>query len=136
MKAFDLVYRFLLRFRYPVSLPEEVAEALGIEVSNFVSFEEFVATLTCPSCRPTRLTKYMSRDLAEQAFQTALCKERFQSNSLYSYYFNEGWLVFKLQFDEHHRLSRIYLQHKQIKHDRGIEINLRAGCLTSQGLLS
>lgn len=124
MKAFDLVYRFLLRFRYPVSLPEEVASALGIDVSNFVSFEEFVSVLTSPTCRPTRLTKYMSRERAEEAFKTALRKERFKRNTLYSYYFNEGWLVFILQFDDQHRLSRIYLQHKRIKQDRGIELSL------------
>lgn len=124
MKVFDLLRHFFLRFRYPVSLPEEVAEALGIPLSNFVTFEEFVNHLTCPSCRPTRLQKFMPREKAEQAFQGALRKELFRQKSLYSYYFNEGWMEFILQFDDQSRLRRIYLQHRHIEQDQGLEISL------------
>lgn len=124
MKALDHLYRILIRFRYPVSLPEDVASALGIEVSNFLTFEQFVEYLTGPLCRPTRLTRFMSREKAEEAFQSAQCKESFHQNTLFSYYFSEGWLEFVLQFDEQSRLRRIYLQHKNIQSDTGIEIPL------------
>lgn len=124
MKAFDHLYRFFLRFRYPVSLPEEVASALGVKISSFLTFDEFVRCLTAPTCRPTRLSKFMPREKAEAAFQSALRKERFKQNSLFSYYFSEGWMEFVLQFDEQSRLRRIYLQHKHIQEDRGIEIPL------------
>ena len=124
MKAIDRLYRFFIRFRYPVSLPEDIANALGIELSNFVTFEEFVERLTCPTCRPTRLSRFMPRDRAEAAFQTAQRKEHFKLNSLYSYYFSEGWLEFVLEFDENALLRRLYLHHKNIKQDRGIEIAL------------
>ncbi len=125
MRAFDLLYRLILRFRYPVSLPEEIALALGVELSNAMTFEEFVSQMTSPTCRPTRLAKYMPRYQAEEAFKGALRQELFKRNSLYSYYFNEGWLVFVLHFDEKNRLSRIYLQHSHIAPERGIEIPLR-----------
>lgn len=124
MKALESLYRLLLRFRYPVSLPEDVAHALGIQVSNFLTFDEFVNQLVSPECRPTRLTKFMPRDKAEEAFQGAQRTERFKQNTLISYYFNEGWMEFVLFFDEQSRLRRIYLQHKQIAQDSGIEIHL------------
>jgi hypothetical protein len=66
----------------------------------------------------------MPREEAEAAFQTALRKEKFLHNSLFSYYFNEGWMEFVLQFDEHSRLRRIYIQHKKITQEEGIEIPL------------
>jgi hypothetical protein len=121
----NFLYRVLLRFRYPVSLPEDVAGALGVEITNLISFEEFFSRLVCPSCRPTRLIKFMPRDKAEAAFHGALRKERFRHNTLFSYYFNEGWMEFVLSFDEHSRLRRIYLQHKKIPKEGGIEIQLK-----------
>lgn len=124
MKALGLLSRFFLRMRYPVSLPEEIAEALGVSLSNCASFNEFVSYLACPSCKPTRLTKFMPREKAEEAFQNAPRREKFKQNTLISYQFNEGWVEFILQFDEQSRLRRIYLQHKQIEHDQGIEIAL------------
>lgn len=124
MKVFDHLWRFFLRFRYPVSLPEDIAKALGVHLSNFLTFEEFVKMLSCPSFRPTRLQKFMSRKKAEEAFQGALKKEHFRQKSLFSYYFNEGWLEFILLFDEESRLRRIYIQHKQIPEELGLEIPL------------
>jgi hypothetical protein len=122
--VFSLLNRLILRLRYPVSLPEDIANALGIKVANYLTFNEFVNELTAPSCRPTRLTKFMPREKAEAAFQTAQRKERFKQNTLFSYYFNEGWMEFILQFDDQARLRRIYLQHKQIQQNEGIEIPL------------
>jgi hypothetical protein len=124
MKAFDLLYRFFLRFRYPVSLPEDIAHALGVDFNCYLTFEEFFNRLHHPNFRPTRLKKYMPRELAEDAFSSALKIDRFNHRSLFAYYFNEGWIEFVLQFDEHARLRRIYLQHKYIIDDIGLEIPL------------
>ncbi len=124
MKAFDLLHRFFLRFRYPVSLPEDVACALGVDLNCYLTFDEFVNRLQCPHFRPTRLKKYMPRELAEDAFSSALRIDRFGHKSLFAYYFNEGWIEFVLQFDEQARLRRVYLQHKYIQDDIGLEIPL------------
>lgn len=124
MKTFQHLYRFLIRFRYPVTLPEEIAEALGVSIPNSLNFDELVHKLTCHTCRPTKLCKFMPRNQAEAAFKTAQRKERFKSNSLFSFYFNEGWLEFVLQYDDDSRLRRMYIQHKIIQEERGIEIQL------------
>ena len=124
MKALDVLSRFFLRFRYPISMPEDVATALGIHISNYVTFHEFVSHLASPTCRPTRLSKFMSREKAEEAFFGAPLKEKFRNNTLVSYCFTEGWVEFILQFDDNSKLRRIYLQHKDIKQDRGLEIQL------------
>lgn len=122
--AFAAVYRFFLRFRYPVTLPEDIGNALGIGASNYLTFDQFVRRLTSPSCRPTRLMKFMPREKAEEAFKTAQRTERFRQNTLVSYYFSEGWMEFILHFDEQSRLRRIYIHHKHIEKERGIEIPL------------
>ena len=124
MKAFEIVHRFFRRLKYPVTLPEEITEALGVTVSKFLSLEELVHYLASSTCRPTRLSKFMSREAAESAFKSAQRKERFRRDTLVSYYFNEGWMEFILQFDESSRLRRVYIQHKDIPHERGIEIPL------------
>lgn len=123
MKVLDLILRFLLRFRYPATLPEDIAADLGFNTSNFITFKEFVEKLTSHRCSQ-RLTRFMPREAAEAVFQSALRKERFRMNSLFSYYFHEGWLEFILQFDAEGRLRRIYLQHKLIRSETGIEIPL------------
>jgi len=126
MKAFSFsnLFRLFVRLRYPVALPEEIAEALGIELSNDLAFSQFVSLLTSSNCQPTRLCRFMPRQQVEDAFKSAQKKERFKQDSLYSYYFNEGWLEFVLQFDTESRLRRIYVQHHTIKEERGIEIPL------------
>jgi hypothetical protein len=125
MKPFDLFSRFLLRFRYPLSLPEDIATSLGIDVSNEIAFDDFVNYLICPNCCPTRLMKFMPREMAENAFERAPCKEKFRDRTLISFQFNEGWMEFDLQFDSESRLRRIYVQHKNINQERGVEIKLR-----------
>jgi len=122
--TFNYLHRLLLRFRYPVSLPQDVAEDLGLTLSKYVTFEEFVKLLTNPHFRPTKLKKFMSRYAAEASFHHALKTERFSNNTLFSFYFNEGWVEFDLLFDENDRLRRLYVQHKQIAEDEGIEIPL------------
>lgn len=124
MQAFDNICRFFLRFRYPVSMPEDIALALGFEISNYMPFHEFITYLTSPAFKPARLLKFMPRDRAEEAFLHAQSKEHFKNSSIYSFYFPEGWLEFVLEFDDQSRLRRIYLHHKLIKQERGIEIQL------------
>lgn len=125
MRPFENLFRLFFRFRYPVSMPEDVAEALGVTLTNDLSFEEFIHILIQPQSQPTRLAKFMPRQEAEEAFKRALRKERFKNSSLYSYYFNEGWLEFVLLFDESARLRRVYLIHKQIPAEEGVEIALK-----------
>lgn len=124
MTGLDFFKQLLMRLRYPISLPEDVATALGVYISNFLTYQEFVTYLSSPSCRPTTLVKYMPREEAEKAFKTALRKEKFCRNSSFSYYFNEGWLEFTLQFDDHSRLRRVYLNYKDVADDQGIEIRI------------
>lgn len=124
MKAIQLLYRFLTRFRYPVSLPEDIALALGVDFSNALPFKEFVKQLIEPSLRPTTLSKFMLREQAEQVFYNAPVKERFRQSTLISYYFNEGWLEFVLKFDDRGCLRRLYMMHRDIPKEEGIEIPL------------
>lgn len=115
---------WLVRFRYPVSLPTDVSQAIGIEMPNSVRFCQLLSQITSPTCRPTKLNKFMNREDAEKAFHLAPRKERFCKSSLYSFCFNEGWLEFELQFDDHSRLRRIYIHHKQIPLPQGFELIL------------
>ncbi|MBJ7449595.1 MAG: hypothetical protein JHC93_04470 [Parachlamydiales bacterium] len=124
MGLLDNLKKVYCRFHYPVSLPEDVACALGIQAPNHLSFEEFVQLLQSPEGKPTRLTKFMPRHLAEMAFQSALRKETFKKTSLFSYYFCKGWLAFFLQFDDQHRLRRLYIQHRDLSQGENIEICL------------
>lgn len=124
MSAVSYFQRFLTRFRYPVSLPEDIAQALGIHLSNSQSFKEFVAQLVASNIRPTTLNKFMQREQAEQVFCNAPVKERFNGSTLISYYFNEGWLEFILKFDDKGCLRRLYMMHRDIPKDEGIEIPL------------
>lgn len=124
MRVFEQLHRLLLRFRYPVSLPEDIAADLGVDISNNLSLEQCIDLLLDPNNRPTHVKKFMPRDQAEKTFHKALYKERFPNNTLYSYYFNEGWLEVVLFFDDQSRLRRIYLQHNRISGDEGLEIPL------------
>ncbi|MBA3723142.1 MAG: hypothetical protein H0W88_12180 [Parachlamydiaceae bacterium] len=123
MKAVNFVKNLFIRFRYPFSTPEDVAHDLGLDISNFLTFREFINCLTHPQSKPAKLIKFMPRKQAEQLFKTALRKEHFQQNSLFSYRFNGGWMEFKLQFDDQSRLRRIYLQHKDLKQKHEIPIS-------------
>lgn len=110
MQLIESLTRLLSRFRYPVSLPEDIAHDIGMHLPNTLRFSDFLHLLASPHQRPSKLRKYMSRALAESTFESALKKESFKSCSLFSYYFNKGWLVFALYFDEDSRLRRVYLQ--------------------------
>ena len=125
VKAIYRLSRLIARIWYPVALPEEVAGTLGIQVSNFLSFSELLNVLSNPAFYVTSLSKYMPRQIAEAVFQNATCVEFFKDKTLVSFYFNEGWIEFVLCFDSNNCLRRIYLNHKQVESDPGIEIVLR-----------
>lgn len=120
---FKSFLHLFVRFRYPVSLPEDVAGDLGLNVSNSLSFQEFINHLINPHHSPSKLTRFMARDQAEDAFRSALRKERFQQHSLISYHFNGNWMEFVLHFDEQSRLRRLYISHKDLKQKHEIPIS-------------
>lgn len=122
MTAYDNLCRLIMRFRYPFSIPSDIASALGIQTSHFITFNKLISCLTNPDCKPATLSKYMPRSQAESTFGTALRKERFQNESLYSYHINGKWIEFVLHFDDQARLRRLYLSHKDFKEKHEITI--------------
>lgn len=122
-KIFKILSLCLARWRYPFSTPEDIAADIGLNITNKLSFNEFIACLTNPSYQPAKILKFMPRHDAEELFQGALRKERFQHNSLFSYYFHEGWMEFVLQFDQESRLRRLYIVHKDLKQKVEIPIS-------------
>lgn len=114
-----------VRFRYPVSLPQDIGHALGISLENSTRFNNVLQFLLSPQCIPTKLTRFMSREKAEKAFELAQRKEIFNRSSLFSFYFTQGWLEFDLQFDEHSLLRRVYIHHRTIPDSTGFELQLR-----------
>ena len=124
MTLVDSITRLISRFRYPVSMPEDVAHDLGFHLPNTLNFCDFVDLLNMAQYRPTKLWKMMPREQAEATFQSALKKENFKSISLFSYYFNKGWLVFALYFDEKSKLRRMSLQCPSCIDSKGFDISL------------
>ncbi len=118
----DTFTRFFARFRHPVSLPEDVAKALGISVSNFASFDALPDVIR--KNLPRNIKKFMKRETALKAFSSATAIEQFHRDTICSYAFKGGWLQFDLRFDEHNRLRRLFLHHKNIVSDQGLEIRL------------
>lgn len=110
MQLLESLIRLISRFRYPVSLPEDVSRDLGIHLPNTLNFSDFLKLLSSPHHRSSKLSKYLPRYQAEAVFESALKKETFKSCSLFSYYFNKGWLVFALYYDQEARLRRVYIQ--------------------------
>lgn len=123
LRIFKPFSDLLLRLRYPFSMPEEIASDIGLSITNYCSFDEFIACLTNPSQRPAKISRFMPRENAEDLFQTALKKEQFRHNTLFSYYFKDGWMEFVLQFDEQSRLRRLYILHKDLKQKYEIPIS-------------
>ena len=119
---FKKFHRLVARFRYPVSLPEDITTDLGCslpKISNFFAFIESLSNL-CPK----KLYKFMSKREAESSFCCALKKETFQSTTFFSYFFNQGWIVIALHFDEKERLRRVYVQCPADHVKEGFDISL------------
>lgn len=123
MKLLESFSQILFRFRYPFSSPRDIGGDLGIPLPGNLEFNEFLTYLLHPSQQSTRLIRFMPRKEAESMFQSAIRKECFKLNSLFSYYFNGGWVEFMLQFDAESRLRRLYIRHKQLKHLHEIKIS-------------
>lgn len=123
----QLLNSVTVRLRYPVSLPEDIAEALGIDLSNSLSFDDFILQLSNPAS-PTRLFRFMPREEAEKSFLKAVRIERYAEKTVLSYYFSEGWMEIILQFDRESRLRRVYLHHREIPSERGVELHLLRTC--------
>jgi hypothetical protein len=116
--------RIMQRLRFPVTLPQDITQALGIKLPDPLSFDEFFKNLITTDSIPSKLSKWMPRSQAEAPFYRAQRKERFHENTIFSYYFNEGWLIFILRFDDQGRLRGLQMRHERIKGDEGIQIPL------------
>lgn len=123
MNVFRPLQHLFIRFRYPVSLPEDIASDLGLPIKNTLNFQEFIYCLIDPNQHPSKLTRLMPRQEAEDIFRLAKRKEIFKQNSLFSYYFKRGWVEFNLQFDEQSRLRRLYICHKDLKKKHEMSIS-------------
>ena len=128
MKLFKGITRLFERLRNPISLPEDIGKDLGIQILyNGLKFEDCIEKLTLCDCKSKYLTRLMPREEAELLFKSAVRKETFRDTSLFSYYIYNGWLAFKLIFDDQNRLRRVYLQHCSIKCaecDEGVEMKI------------
>lgn len=124
MQMIEHITRLISRFRYPVSLPEDLARDLGIQIPNTVNFCQLLKYLKSSDLRLTRFKRFMPRELAENAFRSALKKESFKSSTLFSYYFKKSWLVFALYFDEEGGLRRLYVQCPSCSGLDGFDIHL------------
>lgn len=120
----NVLSRVLQRFRYPVTLPQDITSALGIKLADSLTFDEFLHQLCTPSWQPSRLKRWMPRSQAEEAFSQAQRKERFGENSVFSYYFSQGWVIFILRFDNMSRLRNLELRHEKIEQENGVQIPL------------
>lgn len=125
-KAYEQMERMLCRLRHPVSLPQEVADAVGFRGGPVNTFCELMLRLTSPGCVCHHLCRMMPREVVEELFDRAVRKEDFGLHSIYSYYFRQGYLEFVLHYDELGRLRRVYLQHKSIVSPGGQELILRS----------
>ncbi len=121
MQLIENISRLLSRFRYPVSLPMDVASDLGLFLPNTLPFQEFIRLLTSPHSLPTTLKKGMPRYKAESVFKLAIRKEIFKSSSLFSYKFNQGWVTVALYFNDHDLLTRLFLQSPYAEIDLPLE---------------
>lgn len=118
--------KFWQRVRYPAALPQEIADDLGVALPERFSFDDFLTTLARPISPPSRLRRFMPRSLAEAPFNKAQLKERFKENTLFSYYFNEGWIIFILSFDSQGRLRGIQIRHERLKQEEGVILPLNS----------
>lgn len=111
MPLVEELSRLMSRFRHPNSLPEDIANDLGISLSNHTSCEKLLELLASSECKPKKLYSMMSRHEAESSFNFFLKKEQFKSHTLISYYFNKGWIIFSLYYDQFQKLRRVHLQY-------------------------
>lgn len=104
----------LIRIRYPRSMPEDIAAALGISSDQPVDWQQVLSHLQGSGWAPPRLHRLMARVHAEAAFSSALQIEEFTHTALCSYHLAGGWLTFDLHFDLDQRLRRLYVRHPSL----------------------
>ncbi len=121
MKSF---LKLVARLRHPHTLPEEVAQILGLNVSNYLSYEQFTQLLCKQGHCPKTLMRFMPREQAERIFSSASYKEHFCNESHFSYSFKQGVIDFTLTYDAENRLRRLYLNHRGMNLDEKLEIPL------------
>ena len=112
------------RIRYPYALPSDIGKALGLSLPDNLLYLALLESLSTIH-HPQSLEKFMTRKRAENCFCGATRCEKFTLSTLCSYRFTEGWVEFELQFDEHDKLRRLYLIHKELRNQDRIEINLK-----------
>jgi len=126
----EAIYRFLVRFRHPYSLPEELGIAVGHALPNHLCFEELLGLLQGEDFIPSTLYHNMPRREALKAFQTALKKEFFGNRASLSFQFSCGWIQFDLDF-ESEKLRRVFLHHPKLplsdKHEIRLQSNTKSG---------
>lgn len=131
MAAYQPIKRFISslrlsvdRFRYPFSMPEDVGQDLGVEVTNRLDFQSFLKQLSSSQCHPQKIWRYMSREEVESMFSHAFRTDRFRDKTRFAYYFKQGWVEFELKFDEHNQLRRLFLQSCHLPEGGALEIPL------------
>ncbi len=128
MKLTKCISKLFQRIKNPISLPEDIGRDLGIQILyNELSFQDCIEKLLTCDCESKHLVRLMPREDAEMLFKSAIRKETFRDTSLFSYYIYDGWLAFKLIFDDQNRLRRIYLQHHALdcpENEDGLEMIL------------
>lgn len=116
--------RLISRLKHPVSLPEEVAFDLGIVLSNRLNYQQLTDLFRQEKLIPSKLHRFMSRQLAEQSFVHAVKIERFCRESHFSYCFDGNWIDFTLHFDQNDQLRRLYVHCCGMAIDEQQEIDL------------
>lgn len=124
MKFTKTIKRCFSFLRCDISIPNDIAKTLGMDLSVYPTFNDFINQIASTSFRPLHLKKYMPRNEAEEVFQGAFKKECFHKKTMFSYFFNDGWMEFVLSFDEQSRLRRVFVLHKKIAEEQGVEIHL------------
>ncbi len=124
MKFLDSCLRLFCQFKYPLSLPDEVALAIGMRQANFIPFDLLCKTITPPRDAPKALKKYMNRKEAEKVFKSALSRKFEPLQSHFSYTVDGTTVNFTLHFDQNERLRRLVVQREEIYFAKGIDIPL------------
>lgn len=116
--------RLMSRFRYPVSLPEEIACDLGLMIPNTIQCKDLIRFLSSPNLPPIKLKKYMPRFRAESHFRSPVKSESFPNRTLFSYYLGKGWVVVSLYYDDQALLRRVSLQFPKNLEDISLDLPL------------
>lgn len=124
MRWWEVIFSCLARIRYSGTPHTEIALALGIVPPQTLCVRKFVKQVARRCELSQTLYRFMGKKEAEKQFDNALIKEHFKNFSLFSYKFPGGWLQFALKYDTEHKLRRLYIHHKFLPQQEGIEVTL------------